>query len=95
MRQGLEAKIAEVEALAERGRAIGTGAGVAKPPKFDGTTTWTVFQRQFETVAEHNFPMHLEKFTYLITALHGRPTDVLHGFPKGATHEEALEGRST
>jgi hypothetical protein len=29
-------------------------ACAVKPPKFDGTSSWTVFRRQFETVAEHN-----------------------------------------
>jgi hypothetical protein len=53
MRRGLEAKMPEVEAQAERGSA-GTGADGVKPPKFDGTTSWAVFRRQFETVKEHN-----------------------------------------
>jgi hypothetical protein len=48
--RGFEAKIAEVE----RGRGIGTGAGAMKPPMIDGTTSWAVFRRQFETAAEHN-----------------------------------------
>jgi hypothetical protein len=34
--------------------------------------------------------MHLEKSTYMITALQGRATDVLHGVPKGATYEKPL-----
>jgi hypothetical protein len=35
--------------------------------------------------------MRLEKSTYLITALQGRATYVLHRVPKGATYEENLE----
>jgi hypothetical protein len=60
----------EVGARAERGRGTGTGVGAAKPPKFDGTTctSWAVFRRQFEAVAEHNFWTHQEKFAYSITA---------------------------
>jgi hypothetical protein len=27
---------------------------MAQPPTFDGITTWSVFRRQFEVVAEHN-----------------------------------------
>jgi hypothetical protein len=50
-----------------------------------------VFQRQFETVAELNCWMRQEKSTYLITALQGRATDVLHGVQKGATCEETFE----
>jgi hypothetical protein len=45
-------QLKEVEARAECGR--GTGSGLAKPPKFDGTTSWAMFQRQFETVAKHS-----------------------------------------
>jgi hypothetical protein len=62
----------------------------AKPPKFDGIAAWTVFWRKFEIVAEHNCWTHQEKFTYLITALQGLATDMLHGIPKGVTNEEAL-----
>jgi hypothetical protein len=64
---------------------------VTKPPKFDGTTSWTVFRRQFETVAEHSCWTRLEKFTHFITALQGRATELLHGVPKGANYEETLD----
>jgi hypothetical protein len=79
-----------VEAGTERRRGTGTGAGAAKPPKLDGTSS-ALFRCQFETVAEHNFWMRQEKSTYLIAALQCRATDVLHGVPKGATYNETLE----
>jgi hypothetical protein len=50
-----------------------------------------VFRRQFETAAHHNCWTRQEKSIYLITALQGRSTDVLHGVSKGATYEETLE----
>jgi hypothetical protein len=50
-----------------------------------------MFRRQFETVAEHNRWTPLEKATYLIAALQGWACDVLHGVPRGATYEEAIE----
>jgi hypothetical protein len=65
--------------------------GAEKPPKFDDTTSWAVFRRQFETVSEHNCWTRLEMSTYLITALQGRASDVLYGVPKGATYEETLD----
>jgi hypothetical protein len=68
----------EVEARAERGRGTGTGASAAMTPKFDGTASWVVFRRQFETVAQHECWTRLEKSTYLVTAMQGRSTDVLH-----------------
>jgi hypothetical protein len=91
MRRGLEAaNIAEVEARAQSERT-GTGAGTAKLPKFDGTTSWAVFRRQIENAEEDNCWTHSGKSTYLITALQGRATDVLHGVPKCAIYEETLE----
>jgi hypothetical protein len=74
----------EDEARAERRR----GTGIVK---FDGTTLWAVFRRQFDTVVEHNCWTYLEKSTYLITAWQSWATDVLHGVPKGATYDETLE----
>jgi hypothetical protein len=50
-----------------------------------------VFCRQFDTAAEHNCWMSLEKSTQLINALQGLATDVLYGVPKEATYEEAIE----
>jgi hypothetical protein len=94
--QGLEVRIAEVEARVELGVGGRTGndAGRAKPPKFDGSTLWAMFRRQFETVAGHNRWMPQEKATYLIAALQGLACDVLHGVPRGATAIEQLAHRA-
>jgi hypothetical protein len=59
----------EVKAGAEQERRTGTRA--AKPPKFDRTTSWTVFRLQFKAIAEHNCWTHMEKSTYSIIALQG------------------------
>jgi hypothetical protein len=75
----------EVEVRAEHRRETGTAAGMAKPPNFNRTISWTVFWCQFETVAEHNCWMHQEKSTYLITALQVQATDMPHRVSKGAT----------
>jgi hypothetical protein len=48
----------QLEARTERGRGTGNGVTAAKPPKFDGTISWVVFRRQFETVTEHNCWTH-------------------------------------
>jgi hypothetical protein len=55
-RRGLEAKIVGVEFRVERGpsRRTENGAGVAQNQKFDESTSWALFRRQFETMAEHN-----------------------------------------
>jgi hypothetical protein len=88
----LETRIAEVvRAELGVGDRTGNDAGRAEPPKFDGSTSWAMFRRQFETVADHNHWTPREKAMYLITALQGRACDVLHGVPRGATYEEAIE----
>jgi hypothetical protein len=86
-----QAQVEEVKAIAERGRGIRSGASAAQPPTFDGTASWAVFRRQFETAAEHNCWTHQEKSTYLITALQDRAANVLHGIPTSATYEETLQ----
>jgi hypothetical protein len=91
--QGVEVRMAEVEARVELGVCGRTGsdAGWAKPPKFDGSTSWAMFRCQFQTVAEHNHWTPREKATYLIAALQGRACDVLHGVPRGSTYDETIE----
>jgi hypothetical protein len=90
-RHEFQTQLTKVEALTEYRKGTGTGGGAEKPPKFDDTTSWAVFWRQFDTVAEHNCWTRLEKSTYLITALQIRDAYVLHGISKGATYEETLE----
>jgi hypothetical protein len=90
MMASLEAMQAETKTdleirMAERGRGTEACASTAQPPKFDGTTSWAMFWRQFETVVEHNCLARQEKSTYLITTLKGRAADVLHGIPTNAT----------
>jgi hypothetical protein len=86
-----QAQLEEVKAVAERESRPAVCASTAQPPTFNGNTSWAVFRRQFETVAEHNQWSHQEKSTYLITALKGRVADVLHGIPTNATYGETLQ----
>jgi benzoyl-CoA reductase/2-hydroxyglutaryl-CoA dehydratase subunit BcrC/BadD/HgdB len=86
----LRSQLEEIEARAERGSRPAACASAAQSPTFDLTTSWAVFQRQFETVAEHNCCTWQGKYTYLTTALQGRAADVLHGISRSATYEETL-----
>ncbi|KAJ4443007.1 hypothetical protein ANN_04656 [Periplaneta americana] len=61
-----------------------------KTPKFDGTTSWAIFRRQFEAIAEHNGWTPAEKTTQLLAALQGQASEILHSVPEDGT---ALEGR--
>jgi hypothetical protein len=87
-----QSQLEEVEVriirMAKRGRGTGNHATVAKPLKFDRTTSWAMFQRQSKTVEEHNCWTRQEKSIRLITALQGRATGVLHRILKGATYDE-------
>jgi hypothetical protein len=56
-----QSQLEEVMARAERGRGTGACANAAQPPKFHGTTSWALFRRQSETVAEHNCWTRQEK----------------------------------
>jgi hypothetical protein len=84
-------RLEEAKEMAGHARGTGNGTCAVTPPKFNGTTSWSVFRHQFETVAEHNGWTPKGKSTYLITALEDRATDVLHGISKGATYEEILQ----
>ena len=67
-----------------------------KTPKFDGTTSWTIFRRQFEATAAHNGWTPEEKTTQLLTALQGQASEIFHSVPEDGKATEimaALEGR--
>jgi hypothetical protein len=50
-----------------------------------------MFLREFETVAGHYKWTPCVKVTHLLAALQGRASDVLHGVPEEAKHEESIE----
>jgi hypothetical protein len=91
VRREFQTRLEEAKEMAGHVRGTGNGTCAATPSKLDGTTSWSVFRHKFETEAEHNGWTRKEKSTYLITALEGRATDVLHGIPKFATNEEILQ----
>ncbi|XP_033609725.1 uncharacterized protein LOC117282787 [Cryptotermes secundus] len=86
-----QARLDIVQMKAERGNTATIVASTAQPPTFYGNSTWSVFRRQFETVAEHNQWTDKEKSTYLITALKGRAAEILPGIPANTTYEETLQ----
>ncbi|KAJ4448385.1 hypothetical protein ANN_10401 [Periplaneta americana] len=53
-----------------------------KTPKFDGTTSWAIFRRQFEATAAHNGWTPAEKTTQLLTALQDRRRRFFTAFQK-------------
>jgi hypothetical protein len=80
-----------IQARAERGNTSTINVSTAQPPTFNGNSTWSVFRRQFETVAEHDQWSEREKSTYLISALKGRAAEVLPAIPTNTTYEDALQ----
>jgi hypothetical protein len=84
----LQSRLEAVETRTERGSTLTVGASTVQPP---ANTTWSVFRRQFEIVADHNRWSDQEKLTYLITSLKGRAADVLYGIPTSTTYMETLQ----
>jgi cob(I)alamin adenosyltransferase len=80
------AQLEEVKTTVLRGSTPAAGASTVQPPTLNGNTTWSVFRRQFEIVAEHNRWSDRE-----ITALKGRAAAVLYGIPTSTTYEETLQ----
>jgi hypothetical protein len=66
-------EVREVEGRAGRGGCwnTATGTGNIKPPRFDGPMSWTLFQHQFEAMAEHDNWADQEKAMHLLATLQG------------------------
>jgi hypothetical protein len=97
-RRDFEARLAAVETRARRAgnSGPGTNTSTVKPPKFDGTTSWDVFHRQFEAAALQNNWQPREKAAHLLSVLQGQAAEIVRTVPEEATYEEisgALKGR--
>jgi hypothetical protein len=84
--------LAALEARTRRagGSSAGANADKVKPPKFDGSTSWVVFHRQFEAAAIHNDWTQREKSAHLLSILQGQAADVLHSVPAEASYEDIV-----
>jgi hypothetical protein len=70
---------------------VGTDSRRIKTPLFNGSTSYTVFRRQFEALVGRYKWASCAKPTHFLVALQGSATDVLHGDPKQVTYEEAID----
>jgi hypothetical protein len=88
----LETHLVALEARTRRagGRSAGVNADKVKPPKFDGSTSWVVFHRQFEAAAIHNDWTPREKAAHFLSVLQGQAADVLHSVPVEASYEDIV-----
>jgi hypothetical protein len=88
----LETHLAALEARTRRagGGNAGANADKVKPPKFDGSTSWVVFHRQFDSAAIHNDWTPREKAAHLLSVLQGQAADVLHSVPAEAPYEDIV-----
>jgi hypothetical protein len=79
-RQDFETRLTALEARPRRAGCSNAGANTdkVKPPKFDGSTSWVVFQRQFEAAVIHNDWTPKEKDAHLLSVLQGQAAHVLH-----------------
>jgi archaellum component FlaC len=90
---GTQLSALQVQTIRAGGSSAGTNADKVKPPKFDRSTSWVVFQRQFDAVAIHNDWTPREKAAHLLTVLHGQAAHVLHSVPAEASYENVTTGR--
>jgi chromosome segregation ATPase len=76
-RQDFETQLLALEARTRRagGGNAGANADKVKLPKFDGSTSWVVFHRQFDAAAIHNDWTPREKAAHLLSVLQGQGAD--------------------
>jgi hypothetical protein len=88
----LETQLAALQVKTRRagGSSAGTNADKVKPPKFDGSTSWIVFQRQFGAAAIHNDWTPGEKSAHLLSVLQGQAAHILHSIPAEASYEDIV-----
>jgi hypothetical protein len=88
----LETQMAALEARTKRAGGGSAGANVdkVKPPKFDGSTSWVVFHRQFDAAAIHNDWTPREKAAHLLSVLQSQAADILHRVPAEASYEDIV-----
>jgi hypothetical protein len=91
-RQDVESTRRDLEARTRRVgvSSAGNNADKVKRSKFDGSTSWVVFQRQFEAAAFHNDWTPREKAAYILSVLQGQAVDFLHSVPEEATYEDIV-----
>jgi hypothetical protein len=77
---GVEMWLVAMEGKKRRGGSgnAGTSADRVRPPKFDGSTSWTAFHCQFEAVASHNKWTSCEKAMHLLAILQRQVANILH-----------------
>jgi hypothetical protein len=56
-------RLEDVGTAIQQGGTPAVGTSTVQPPTFKGNTTWSMFRRQFEIVAEHNRWSDREKST--------------------------------
>jgi hypothetical protein len=86
----------QVQTRRAGGNSAGTNADKIKHPKFDGSTSWVVFQRQFDAAAIHNDWTPREKAAHLLSVLQCQAAHILHSVPAEASYEDivgSLRGR--
>jgi gas vesicle protein len=91
-RQDFETQLAALEARTRHagGGSAGANAGKVKPPKFDGSTSWVVFHRQFDAAAIHNVWTPREKAANILSVLQHQAADVLHSVSAEVSYEDIV-----
>jgi hypothetical protein len=61
-----------------------------KSPKLDGSSSWAVFNLQFEATVNHNVSTYKEKSVNLLAVSQEQAADILHSVPTGATYDDIV-----
>ena len=100
LKEGLDLVNKEVKHLARRTVVPSgqPGGNKIKLPRFDGTSSWSLFKTQFEMAAEYNGWDSADRATNLAMSLQGQALYVLHNVPQGKRGDfltllQALEAR--
>jgi len=94
--EDLARRVTEVERRNNTSSGSIGGAPNIKAPRFDGTSSWTVFLRQFEAVAIHNGWSQEDKAAHLVASLLPPAADVLYGLSAPYAYSDligVLDGR--
>jgi hypothetical protein len=91
-RQDFETQLADLEARTRRAGGSSAGANIdkVKPSKFDGSTSWVVFQSQFEAANVHNVWTPGVKAAQFLSVMQGQAAHVLHSVPAEASYEDIV-----
>ncbi|XP_018576721.1 golgin subfamily A member 6-like protein 22 [Anoplophora glabripennis] len=85
----LETEMSRLKRQSQIERPVAAGSPI-KPPTYDGTTSWTMYRRQFDAAADANGWDNQEKATALVISLRGAALELLQTMPLDQQRDYSL-----